>query len=257
MDKNKVQGKKDIKSNESKLKDKKVIVTNLPNKLIILENKDKTTNESYDDYRSSFLDYPHPFRLLNVSSMGGGKSLLSANIILHQQVKPFEKIIICSCDKDTREWTHNFPDIEVVDTIPTVDFMKENRDIKKLLILDDINLMGLNRAGMANLDKLYTYCSSHLGLSIICNIQSLYEQCPKIVRRNTDIFNIWKTQDKTQYDFLYRKVGLDSKDQLQELLKNYCQGRYDYLTINLKHGAPYKLMSKSFEPIDEDTLKLI
>lgn len=243
--------------NKKKEKIKKPVIMILPDKLVILENKDKTYHESYNDYRSSFLDYPHPFRLLNVSSMGGGKSMVSANIILHQQVKPFEEIIICTCDSETREWKYNFPDCIVQGNIPSIEEMKTKRDVKKLLILDDINLMALSKQGKAILDKLYTYASSHLNLSIICNIQSLYEQCPMIVRRNTDIFNIWKTQDRTQYDFLYRKIGLDTKEQLQELLKRYCVDRFDYITINLKHGAPFKLLFKSFQPIDETTLDLI
>ena len=89
-------------------------IPNLPERNIIIKNLDKDTgwNEKWKKGQSPGL-LPHPFRLVALGNVGRGKTNSCKNLFLkHQSTRrKFKKLIIITCDIDSKEWIDCEPNI--------------------------------------------------------------------------------------------------------------------------------------------------
>ena len=217
----------------------------LPNKLIVLQNKDKTYHESWTLSRN-MLNIPHPARILCLGKPNIGKGVVIKNLILRQ--KPaFEEIY---CIHPDGEYTNEWSDVDAImlSEIPPPDQFEGK--VKTLVILDDLELNNLGREQSAYLDRLYGYCSTHKNISVICANQDFFA-IPSIVRRCTNLFVLWKSHDLDSMGYIAKKVGL-TKDEFLFLFNNFIIKKRDSLWIDLTDNSPYPLRKNGFINIDRN-----
>lgn len=215
---------------------------NLPNKLIYLPNEDKAFHESWTAGRSP-LNIPHPSRYCICSVPNRGKTNVVKNLILHQN-PPFQEVFVIHCDPD---YTREYDDIDnchLIGEIPPPDSWEGVK--KTLVVIDDLDLKGLNKAHKKNLDRLFGYVSTHKNISVICCQQDPYS-IPPIVRRCSNVFVLWKGVDLDSFNSLAKKVGM-KKDEFKSIFNKFKDLR-DSLWIDTTNNSPYPLRCNGFIPI--------
>jgi len=221
----------------------------LPNEIVIFENKDKKFHESWTPGRSA-ASFPHPFRALLVGPPNVGKSNLIKNILMHAD-PPFEQAyLIYPGEGDIKEKTDEYIDVEGIeglDDIPAPSFFKKAGDSKSkktLIIIDDYCLKGLNKTQKSNLDRLFGTVSTHRNVSIMCTSQDWFS-IPPVIRRMSNVWIVYKHRDRNSMTMISRKCSED----LQTLFRELAPGGYDSICIDNTHGSPYPLRLNLFTKI--------
>lgn len=217
----------------------------IPNKVIVLPNKEKSHfSEKWNDHRN-LSDFPHPFRMLFIAVPNSGKTNLLKNILLHAK-KPFERIMLWHCDaSNTHEWDDI--DAELYDTIPEIDEFDNN--IKQILIIEDVYIKDLSRDDKKLLDRIFGYVSTHKNLSVALTAQDII-QVPPNIRRCCNVFHISRSPSLDTIGLIGRRCGITTQE-VKYLFHYFINDAHDFITIDLTENSPAKIRKNLFEIIDE------
>lgn len=226
----------------------------LPQEIVIFENKDKNFHESWSPGRD-LANFPHPYRVLLVGPPNVGKSNLIKNLIMHAK-PPFEQAFLLypggkgKNEGDIKHKTDEYNDVEGIqglDAIPPPDFFLKAGDKKSkktLVILDDMDLKGISRDEKGHLDRLFGTVSTHRNVSIYCTAQDWFS-IPPIIRRMSNVWIIWKHKDTASMEMISRKTG----ENLEELFRTVAPGTYDSITIDGTSKTPAPLRLNIFSKV--------
>lgn len=223
------------------------------NKLEIIKNPEKDAGNWMESYRkpkkgASVGWWPHPVKALFLGGCGRGKTNLIKNAVLQHQGgkgKPFKKLYIITCSDLCTE----YDDMEytgLLTEIPDADFF--NGKDKCAVILDDFEMSNLTPSDKRKLSTLFRYVATHRNVSIFCGFQSFFDT-PTIIRKCSDVFVIYKPNNRQEVDTLANRLNLDSDD-LRYIFKHICEGVYDALCVNNIPGAPHRLTKNLHQPIE-------
>ena len=217
----------------------------LPNKIIPLPNADKEFHEHWYKNRN-LLNFPHPYRSVILGKPNVGKTTLIKNIIMRQH-PPFEEIKVIHCDGN---YTQEYNDLEceMLDSIPEPE--EWEGQVKTFVILDDLEYKLMNKEQKRSLDRLFGYVSTHKNISVMLTAQDPFN-VPPIVRRCSNLFVLWKSNDMDSLSQLSRKSGLKS-DELKDIFKHVCNQPRDSLWIDLTSGTPAPLRKNGFEILEKN-----
>jgi hypothetical protein len=222
----------------------------LEKKIYPIPNSDKKSVEKWEPGRD-LMNLPCPSRVIFCGRPNSGKSTVIKNIILKSE--PAYKQVYLLHPVANEDPEHEYQDLGdnviLLDDVPPVKYWQSNKRVKKLLIIDDIDLNGLNKVQKTNLDRLFGFCSSHYMLSIFTTQQD-FHQLPTCVRRNSNVFCLWKSRDSRNNKIIASKVGLNP-DEFNGLFDNYCPNYFDFLVINWSRDAPVFLSKSFYTPIIE------
>jgi hypothetical protein len=226
----------------------------LPQELIIFDNKDKHFHESWAHGRG-IANFPHPYRALLVGPPNSGKSNLIKNLILHAD-PPFERAFLLypgskgKEDGDFKHKTDEYNDVEGIeglDTVPPPEFFVKAGDKKSrktLVIVDDVDLKALSKEERSNLDRLFGTVSTHRNVSIMATAQDWFST-PPVIRRMSNVWIVWKHRDSASMELISRKTG----ENLEELFLTVARGPYDSITIDNTSRTPMPLRLNIFSKV--------
>lgn len=229
-------------------KKKKRIKKRLPKELIPIRNPDKDGwHEKWKPHRDA-LNIPHPFRAVLLGKPNCGKTSTMKNILI--RAKPaFEEIIVVHCDvNDTRE----FEDVEaeMTDHIPAPDELDPN--VKRLIILEDLEYGNMDKSQKACLDRLYGYASTHKNTSVMMTAQDGFS-IPAICRRCCNLWVVWRIDCTDSLQAIGRRIGMKGKD-FTEIFNNYMPNTRDSLWVDMTDDSPYKLRINGYQMLTKDPI---
>jgi hypothetical protein len=215
----------------------------LEKRIYKLPNADKKNHEVWYPGRD-LLNIPAPYRIGLMAPPNRGKSTLIKNILLRADPL-FNNIILIHPDQESDEYS----DVRatVMNTIPAPEDWKYEG--KTLCIVDDIELKLLDKTQKSNLDRLFGYVSTHKNVSCMITSQDGYN-IPPSVRRNLNVYVIWKTPDIQAVSGLIRKAGLTS-EHTKKIFKRF-KSNYDSFMIDLTNKSPAHYRINGYEIINED-----
>lgn len=245
-----------------------------PNRIYTVENPDKTTHERWGDSKhpiENVMNFPGPYRWLICGQPNSGKTTLIYNILCQMDPPP-RKIYLIHADsfESKRYWSdpddqdfisdlmENVPpeyvdiDLTVLTSFPPLGWFKKlDTKTKKVLIIDDVNLleyMKTNKTKRECMDKLFSYVSTHRNLTIISSFQNIFAQCAPSMYRYSSVYTIFKPRDRNFTSMLARKIGSDKKE--MGAMLNLCKGLHDNITLDYTENSP---MEKRFNLYKEIT----
>lgn len=244
-------------------------ISKLPNKIIILTNKEKKGHESWKKKmalhektlkllnkkrRKKGLEpiekefdkgnYPHPTKFLALANTNCGKTNIVKNVIIHQMPK-FQKLVLIHQIHNSIEYDEF--DIDKLNKLPPQDYF--DTGLKTLVILDDLNFKGFNSIQKERLIGLYgAWCTHKKGyISVISCAQDFF-QLPPVIKRMTDVYILWKPHDLTEINMMAPKVGLTPKI-LNEWFNTLCKTRYDHIVIDKTIDSPFPYRLNDYDII--------
>lgn len=219
----------------------------LPKRLIVVPNKDKEFHERWYKGRDE-LDIPHPFRAVCLGPPNCGKGLVVQNIIARtlEGKKPFEEIYCIHCDPDfTEEWDD--VGATMMGEIPPPE--EWEGVVKTLVIIDDLELKGLNKIQKRNLDRLYGFVSTHKNVSVILCSQDAFN-VPPIVRRCSNLWVMWRCPDLDAMAAVSRKSGMSSNN-FNSIFDQLMCDTHDSLWIDMTSKSPFPLRKNGYKLISK------
>ena len=220
----------------------------LPNVILPVDCSDKVGyTEKWYEHRN-LLNICHPWRGFFTGPPSSGKSCAIKNIII--RAKPeFEEILVVHIDPEgTTEWDDC--DAEMLDEIPEPTSF--DRETKKLLIIEDLNLSQMNKEDKAKLNRIFGYSSSHCNLSVAITCQNAFDLNASL-RRMCSLFVIFKQPDINSLITLASRTGLKSKHMLY-IMSRLLSAQHSSLWIDLKTGSPAPYRINGFTPITLEEL---
>jgi len=216
----------------------------LPNKLLCVPNPDKHFHEKWTSKRN-MLDVPHPYRCVCLGPPNVGKSTVVKNLLIRAS-PPFEEVIVIHCDSEYTKEYDDLGDIQMLSEIPAPDDWPGEK--KTLVVLDDLEYKGMCKDQKRNLDRLFGYVSTHKNISCILCSQDAFN-VPPIVRRCSNLFVLWKSNDTDSMAMVARKSGLKTND-FKQIFRNLMREFRDSLWIDMSAKSPYPLRKNGFEVIE-------
>ena len=173
----------------------------LPNRLVALDNADKTWHEHWYKTRNH-LNKPHPFRAIITGPPGVGKTCIIQNMVSRAH-PPFQKVLVLHADP---EQTKEYAGIqaEMMDSIPASNSWDGEQ--KTLCIIDDLEIRQLNKEQKRNMERLFSYVSTHRNVSVILTSQDNFNIMP-CVRRSANIYILFKIRDVDSLKIIIASVG--------------------------------------------------
>jgi hypothetical protein len=225
---------------------------NTKNKLIVFKNQDKDSfMEKWFDGRN-MANIPHSFRMCMIGPPNRGKSNYTKNILIKQKPE-FERIMIWTNSKTSQEYDNC--EAEIFENCPTEeDILKDvdektGQPPKQIVIIEDVELEGLDKTDTTNLLKLLKHFSSHFNTSVIINVQDLI-QIPASMRRCCSVFVLWRMSNGTMR-ILGERFNIENRllyNMAQAELRDY----HDSIMIDLTKKSPYKYRRNLYELLDEN-----
>lgn len=225
------------------------------NELIIFDCADKKDQEHWSQSRS-FINKPRPYRLALIGPPNSGKSSICKNLIL--QARPeFTKVFVIS-NGSSKEW-EDYSDLQLsVDDLQddgAIDIFTNDVDGHRIVIIDDVELVSINKKLKGFFAMLFKHVSSHYNLSVVVSIQE-YKMLPVDFRANLNVFCLsLNIRDIESISILGKKIGLSYK-QFKKLftdLKNSVENRqFSYLVIDNTTNSPVPVSLNFFQKIDLD-----
>ena len=214
----------------------------LPNKILALPNKDKEFHERWYKGRNA-LNIPHPFRAVLLGPPNCGKGTVVKNIML--RAKPaFQEVYCIHCDPEfTQEWEDC--DAQMLSEIPPPS--EWTGEVKTLVIIDDLELKGLNKEQKRNLDRLYGFVSTHKNISVMLCAQDAFN-VPCIVRRCSNLWVMWKMNDLDAMSAVSRKSGMSSSN-FNSIFNQLMMDPHDSLWIDMTSKSPFPLRKNGYTMI--------
>ena len=211
----------------------------LPNKILPIKCIDKKDAEFWSPERN-LLNIPGPFRACLIGPPSSGKSTSIKNMLIRAN-PPFEEILVTHYDSEgSNEWDQIASYIS--NELP--DPLSIDRESKRVLIIEDLNLKMLQAEEASKLNRLCGYTSSHCNLSIFITCQN-YSDLNSSIRRMCNVFIIFRSPDVSSMSTLSNRVGLTRK-QMIEYLQQLKQP-HDSLWIDLTPRTPAKIRINGFE----------
>lgn len=236
-------------------------------------NSEKRFFEHWTEDRD-IANFPHPSRHLITGLPNSGKSTLALSVIA--QAKPnWDEIILIHAryfdptleSKDPKDLEISGDEIKIPEyegveftcalrSIPMgYSFFKRYQDDKgskkNLLIIDDVELLEWangKRDRKVALNKLFSYQSTHHGLSIIITCQDPTTQLSPSVRRECNIYTIFKGRDRNAIQYMAQCLGFP-KNVLVHIF-SLCKSNHDSVTFDFTDGSPYPLRFNVINPIE-------
>jgi hypothetical protein len=221
--------------------------------IYVYKNIDKQFHEDADPNNLGFM--PHPFRCILTAPPNSGKSTLVKNILLQHYKpgkKPWDQLV---CIHELAGTTEEYDDVDgivMLDRVPeSFDEFKqlapgiENNKIKTCVIVEDVNIMGLNKHQMNTLDRVYGAQSTHFGVSIVCCAQNPIS-VPVSLRRQANYLVTWQYPNPMDLRLLAQRFGVEL-DQLRYIFKNVFKDSHDCLVISMSDKP--KLRYNLFYPL--------
>lgn len=237
--------------------------------MFVFENEDKDDWMRTENWRtkynpndpSSILNIPIS-RMLILGLSGSGKTNLIKNIIAHQEPE-YQKIIVVHHDPDTKEYRdlEGGDDFFLTTEIPGLEMFKKDEDeenedenIKYLVIFDDVYTKGLKKEDEKKFNKLITYVSTHKQAQVIISTQD-YTTISPAIRRNINIFCLYKIHDRISQKLLTKKLGLSTTG-LYKIFSGrdpIIKKKHDFLMYDTLPDAPLsKFRINGITPINMD-----
>ena len=217
----------------------------LPKRLLVVPNEDKLFHENWYKGRDE-LDIPHPFRGVCLGPPNCGKGLVVQNILMRtlDGKRPFKEVYCIHCDPEfTKEWDNC--GAEMLAEIPPPEEWEGK--VKTLVIIDDLELKGLNKIQKRNLDRLYGFVSTHKNVSVILCAQDAFN-VPPIVRRCSNLWVMWKMNDLDAMSAVSRKSGMSSGN-FNSIFNQLMCDNHDSLWIDMTSKSPYPLRKNGYTQI--------
>jgi len=220
---------------------------------------DKSLRESWDENRKKDVaNFPSPFRMLMLGPPNSGKSTLAKNLVVHQD-PPFDEVYVCHEDAGaTREYDDleptamlgEIPGLDFWDSLPTTEEdpeTGEERPIKRLVIVDDIEYVSANKQRLKDLAILMRFASSHKNLSVIVSHQSFFD-LPVIAKKVADVFVVWRPRAKNELALIENRTGLPS-GALTAIFDKYGRDARDSVCVDATRGSPMPLRWNIWTPL--------
>ena len=224
----------------------------LPDKILALPNPDKEFHESWQKNRN-MLNIPHPFRCVALGPPNVGKTTIVKNLLLRAD-PPFEEVVVIHCDSEyTKEYDDVGDNIEVLSEIPAPEDWEGL--VKTLVVLDDLEFKSMNKVQKKNLDRLFGYVSTHKNISVILCSQDPFN-VPPIVRRCSNLFILWRSNDLDSMATCARKTGLKSTD-LKNIFEKMMPDSKDSLWLDATEKTPYPMRKNGYTLLNKITPKIL
>ena len=216
------------------------------NKLIFMPNADKLGDESWTRGRS-LLDVPCPMRGLCIGPPGSGKTNVLFNFLIHAAT-PYKQVLVIHGDPATKEYDAlGKAGVKIVSEFPPISYFRGKE--KTMVVIDDVPLKGLSKSQAVNADRLLNYVSSHKGVSVVINSQTL-TQVPTNLRRACNFYVVWKSGDSKDMTNIASKIGMRPEN-LNNLFETVLSTPRDSLWVDLTPGTPAPLRRNGFEPLEK------
>ena len=233
-------------------KEEPEIKVNAPaEKLYVIENPDKEGWHEQWHSERHLANIPHPFRAILYGKPNSGKGIIAQQLILHAN-PPFQRIIVWHVSPESsKEWNDIVldPETDIVSDLPPLEFW--DKDIKSLLVIDDIDLAHLDKTTKSRLDRTLGYVSTNCGLSVIITVQDLLQVKPNI-RRLANVHILWKCSDVDTMATFARRLGVKRKwfTQIYKKIKGY----HDFCVFDgsAKSPAPIRINLYSKVELPDD-----
>lgn len=207
---------------------------------IIFPNADKSHLKEKWIKKRHFLNFPYPFKMLQIAPTSSGKSNMLKNIIFRNQPEygsPFYTRIVVWCKSKSLEWDPE--EFELIHEAPEdYEHFFDRVNDKNMLIIEDIVLDSPNQYTKEALDYYFRHESSR-GLTLAVNVQD-FTQAPPSLRRQCDIINIFGSIPcKQTIKLLAKRCGL--KDSIFQQTLDLLNPPYDCLTLDKTRNTPYPI----------------
>lgn len=197
-------------------------------KIIIFHNSDKEFHEKPHETNLGCLT--HPFTLICPGSMNSGKTNAILNILYQraESGRSFDKIYLWHFDDESTEY--DVLEHEKIDSIP--DLCNINRNIKNLLIIEDLDIKSLSSYDISKIDRCMGYISTHRNLSVIITTQQGFAIPVRLRRLNTHLM-MWNKSDPAYLAKVEAQLNCKKGD-LKKILTEYCKTNHDFLLFAFK-----------------------
>ena len=219
-----------------------------PKKLVAIKNPDKIGHEEWDKRRVKDIgNFPSPARICLLGPCGCGKSNLAKQIVLHARPK-YQEVILIHQDA---EYSHEYDDLdctEKLSEVPDLEYWNyDGPHIKRLVIIDDLELTHAHKERIRNLCIMFRYASTHKGLSIIFCHQSWFDVIP-LIKKMSNIFIIFKPRAHNEITMIENRCGYP-KHSFRDIFKTIATGFYDSICVDLTRNTPAPLRLNIWEKI--------
>jgi hypothetical protein len=170
---------------------------------------------------------------------------------------PFEKITIIHADPPTddpdnpeeKRGTKEYEDlkekgcdgVEILHEIP--DVRTWDASVKQAVIVEDIDVKSLNKEQRSRLDRLFGYISTHKNISAFICCQDFFRTDVN-VRRNGNVFIIWKNPDANQMSLIGNRFGVAD---FRNFMLEHCPKDHDSVWFDETRGSPYPYRFNGYE----------
>ena len=206
-----------------------------------IPNADKT-NHHPDAHYPGLLP-SHPARIIFAGRSGCGKGISAKNLLARAN-PPFQRIVLYHYDCETKEWADCCDPKDTITELPEDPASFWNRDLKNLLIVDEVPFEGMPREERSRVDRMFNYVCSHYGVTVYL-LQQNFVSIPVPVRRAADWWVLYRSVDAISIRDVSAKTGHDFADLLR-----LCETKYDSITFDHSGNGP-ELRLNMFNPIVE------
>lgn len=217
----------------------------LPDKIIPIPCSDKEGwSECWDTpKRRNLLNIPHSWSGFFIGPPSSGKSTMIKNLILRAKPR-FREVLVYHFDPDSSsEWD----DVDAKYLTEFPDPKSFDRNKKRLLILEDLNLKQMGKEDRAKLNRLCGYTRSHCNLSVAITAQNPYDLDASI-RRMANLIVLWKSADMNSLKTLASRTGLKASH-VEFVMLHLCKQPHDSLMIDLQRNSPAPYRINGYTPV--------
>lgn len=184
------------------------------------------------------------------------------NLILRQD-PPFNKIYLLHPDlkntmDDDDEEEKKVKEYHSIDFIPLYGIPdpvyfkpvdKKDAKLKRLLVIDDMELRTLNKDEKKRLNKVLSYSSSHYNMSVFITSQDIFTQLNVAVVRFCNVFMVFPYSSINYNQMLLNRFGIPKKlqEKIIDEMKNY--GTHDSLCIDRTENSPCPFRKNLYQPL--------
>ena len=227
----------------------------MSNSIVVLNNPDKTKNEHWSVNRDLF-NIPSPSRILVAARPNSGKTNFIMNFLLKQN-PPFKHIYLmhpdlrASGDLDTDDEDdvdeydgvvneYKYIDFTPLYSIPKPTSFKDEKNEKKILIIDDVDIKVLSKEDKKNLGKICSFASSHYNMTVIITAQDIFHQVIPSIIRFCNVFVVFPYPSISYNQMLFNRFGVNKKTVPSILNEMSGYGIHDSLCIDHTEMSPAK-----------------